>query len=223
MSVVLRHALVRNNVITRPEAVIGQWTTTQLAQSTTVRATAGAVYRCFWGDGTIDSYVGNGADQVCAHNYGAAGTYIQKWVIADATKLLFVNYNSNLLVGLIPTFLNKSALIQWYCSVNSLTGLIPSLSNNQALIRLRCDSNKLTGYTASALATTIITFRVDTNLLPQSAIDQILADFATNVAARPAVVTLNLGGVGNAAPSAAGLASKAAILAAKPGWIITNN
>jgi hypothetical protein len=59
------------------------------------------------------------------------------------------------------------------------------------------------------------------NLLPTSAVDAILADFETNVAARPATGTINL--TANAAPSAAGLASKAAILAVRPLWVITHN
>ena len=315
MGLILRHSrLVRS--VQRPVAVIGSWTTTQLAQSVTVKATAGAIYGVNWGDGVNESFVGNGASQVHLHTYGSAGTYRQTWTINDSTKLEMFQANIELWVGSLPTLRQFTALTSldlgnnqltgpipdlsantgltgFNCYLNHITGSIPSLSTNTALVNFSCyynytitgtipsvvnnialgflqvhlnqltgtipslatntllryayfysnlltgtipsltanailvafgcDSNQLTGYTASTLAATLTTFNAATNQLPQAAIDQILADFATGVAGRPAVGTITLNGVGNAAPSAAGLASKAAILAAKPGWTILHN
>jgi hypothetical protein len=104
-----------------------------------------------------------------------------------------------------------------------MSGTIPSFTANVALVLFVGYTNAFTGYTASTIAATCVDFQVNNNLLPESAVDQILADFETGVAGRPAAGTISLGGTGNAAPSAAGLASKAAILAAKPGWTITHN
>lgn len=222
------------------------WTTTKIAQSWIVRATAGTPYRFDWGDGSTTWGTGNGADQAIAYNYAGAGTYTVSFQIADPTKLtkfsgganslagtipsfsnnpnlFYYANNDNLLTGPIPSLSNNPLLVQFYIYTNALTGTIPSLSNNTSLVQFYITNNALTGYTPSIISATCVTFNAQTNLLPQSAIDQILADFATGVAGRPAVGTITLDGAGNAAPSAAGLASKAAILAAKPGWTITHN
>jgi hypothetical protein len=45
----------------------------------------------------------------------------------------------------------------------------------------------------------------------------------TNIASRPAAVTLNIGGTGNSTPTFQGLTDLAAIKAAKPGWTVTAN
>ena len=209
----------------RPVTVIGSWTTTQLAQSTTCRVTAGGVYGVDWGDGTVESFVGNGVDQVRAHLYGAAGTYRQTWTIVNPALLQRFQGQSNLWVGVVPSTRTFTALTIFYCYTNQLTGSIPSLTANTALTIFYCYSNQLTGSTPSILAATITTFNVSTNLLPLDQLKLILADFLVSAAGpgRPAVVTISLGGTGNAALDAAALATKAAIIALQPGWIITNN
>jgi hypothetical protein len=112
----------------------------------------------------------------------------------------------------------------WFSGYNAgIVGSLPSLTACTALVMLDSDSSGLTGYTASTLAPTITSFLLHGNALTEAAVDQILADLATNVAARPAVVVVALDGGTSAAPSAAGLASIATIMAAKPGWTITTN
>lgn len=125
--------------------------------------------------------------------------------------------------GTMPITSGNPALTLLLCSSLNLSGSIKSITNNTALSSLQCAANNLTAYEASVISTTCIDFQAQSNALTQSAVDQILADFETNVAARPAAGTIVLNGGTNAAPSAAGLASKAAILLAKPGWTILNN
>lgn len=138
-----------------------------------------------------------------------------------ALRQFYIQTNS--VSGTIPALSSNPLLQQFVCSNNALVGQIPSITLNTALSGFNLSSNNLTTYTASTIATTCTNFQLQGNALIQASVDQILADFETNVAARPAVGTINLSGGTNAAPSAAGLASKAAILAAKPGWTITHN
>jgi hypothetical protein len=128
------------------------------------------------------------------------------------TALVTFNCYINQLTGSIPSLTANTALVTFYCSMNQLTGSIPSLTANTALVTFNCSTNQISGYTASTLATTLNNFQAHNNLLTQTAVSQILADFVTNLAARPASGTINLGGTGNAAPSAQGLLDKAAII-----------
>lgn len=229
---------------TIPEPFV--FTTTDTTQNWTMRLTSGATYVFDWGDGVQSYHVGNGADQVVTHTYASAGTYTIKLHIDDLTtvrkvyspasqlsgslpamsgmtSIQYAQINLNSLSGSIPNLSSSAALLGFIVSSNALTGTIPSLSANVALQYFYVHTNSLTGYTASTLATSLIDFQAQGNALTQAAVDQVLVDFATNVAARPAVGTINLSGGTNAAPSAVGLAAKAAILAAKPAWTITNN
>jgi hypothetical protein len=224
--------------------VIGTWTTTQLAQSVIVKATAGAAYYCDWGDGTVETFAANGAEQTRLHTYGAAGTYRQTWMIADPTtlrtfycydnlysggiynlaqftSLQYLSFNTNLFTGSLPLLPHNMA--QFGCAFNGLSGAIPCLTNNAHLLAAMFQGNAVTDYTASVIAPSCTVFYAEVNLLPQSAIDQILADFAAGIAGRPAVGIIDISGAGNAAPSAAGLASKATILGTWPLWTVTNN
>ena len=149
-------------------------------------------------------------------------TLVGSLPVSPSAGVLELHFNANQFSGSIPDLSTNVALKEFYCHTNLLTGNIPDLSANVALQYFYCYGNQITGYTPSVLSATFISFRADNNALTQAAVDAILADFATNVAARPAVGTINLSGGTNAAPSAAGLASKAAILLAKPGWTITH-
>jgi hypothetical protein len=143
-------------------------------------------------------------------------------LVDNAALTNFICYD-NLMTGSIPPLTANTLLKEFNCSENQLTGVIPSLSGNTDLTDFVCDDNMLTGYTSSTMAATCIKFDASTNLLTEAAVDQILADFATNVAARPAVGQILLGGVGNAPPSVAGLMNRTAIMVAKPGWTVTVN
>ena len=90
--------------------------------------------------------------------------------------------------------------------------------------RINIEDNAFTARTAGTQATTCDLWVGRTNAFSHAAaIDSILADFATNAAARPVLGGIYLTGETNATPSAGGLASKAAILAAKPAWTIVHN
>lgn len=219
-------------------------TSNQVARFTTVFS-PGDSHTYIWGDGTSETFNTTG-ENLYTHDYGSPGSRIIELSVTTAARLYQLHVNSrnltgtipnlsaytalqvlylydNQLTGSIPSLTSNAALQSYNVDRNQLTGVIPLLTLNTALISFTCYHNQITGYTASTLSTTLTTFDAHDNLLTQAAVDQILANFATNVAARPAAGTITLNGTGNAAPSAAGIASRAAILAAKPGWTILVN
>lgn len=124
------------------------------------------------------------------------------------------------LTGSFPS-LSTMALLDWLYGYGcSFSGDIPTLSGNPILTRFYAYDNLLTGYAGGGVSATLGDFRAQNNLLTEAAVDALLADF---VAANKTTGTrtLNLGGTGNATPSAAGLADKA-ILQSR-GWTVTTN
>lgn len=135
--------------------------------------------------------------------------------------------------------LSNNILGDFYISHNSLHGIPPKVGqvtrytiegNNfsgtlhqitsTSLIELRCDDNKLTGYTPSVLPLTTTFIRMRRNLLPQTAVDQIIGDVHTNLSNRPSS-GCQLFLEGNAAPSTAGKAKARDIR--DHGWTVTHN
>jgi hypothetical protein len=92
-----------------------------------------------------------------------------------------------------------------------------------AQVQITGASNTLSGAAVSVVPVACDVFNLSTNALTQAAVDAILADFLVNAAARPAVGTINLSGGTNAAPSAAGIASRNAFLFLRPLWTISVN
>ena len=152
---------------------------------------------------TTQAFVGTGASQTVSHTFGAGPNYATYFTLGGPEEW--------------------ATLTHFDCHGLGLTGDTPSLTASAALINIVLSSNAFTGYTASTIAATCVYFTASNNLLTEAAVDQILADFATGIAGRPAVGQIILNGTGNAAPSAAGIASRNAILAAKPGWTVTVN
>ncbi len=140
--------------------------------------------------------------------------------LATNTALTVFYCYANQLTGSIPSLAANTALTQFYCYTNQLTGSIPSLATNTALAVFVCATNQLTGYTGGGVSITLGDFQAQNNLLTQAAVDAILADF---VAANKTTGTrlLNLGGTGNATPSATGLTDKATLVSR--GWTVTTN
>ena len=139
--------------------------------------------------------------------------------------LVTVYFNANsTLGGGVPSINGLPNLQGLYMGQSNMTGIIEGLTA-PALVHFQAFSSHITDYTPSTLAATLIEFDVHGNLLPLAALKLILADFLVSAAGpgRPAVVTISLGGTGNAALDAAALATKAAILALQHGWVITNN
>jgi len=136
------------------------------------------------------------------------------------TALLTFKCDTNQLTGSIPSLTANTALTTFYCYNNQLTGSIPSLYANTALTAFYCNGNQLTGFAGGSVSATLGDFNANVNSLTQSAVDAILAAF---VAANKTTGTrvLNLGGTGNATPSAAGLADKATLVTR--GWTVTTN
>ena len=127
---------------------------------------------------------------------------------------------SNALTGSIPSFATNTALTALFFNVNALTGSIPSFATNTAMTTFYCLTNQLTGYTGGGVSITLGDFQAQNNLLTQAAVDAILADFVT-ANKTTGTRTLNLGGTGNATPSAAGLTDKATLQGR--GWTVTTN
>lgn len=133
-------------------------------------------------------------------------------------RITFFNGNFN---GTIPALGNLPLLDRYFVPNNFLTNDIPSFTGCLVINKIQVQVNQLSGYLSSTLSLTLIEFRAENNLLTQAAVDQILSDFNTNLASRPGSGTINLGGTGNATPSAAGLIHKANIIA--HGWTVTTN
>lgn len=142
-------------------------------------------------------------------------------IFSGMTGLTTLQIHNNLFSGACPTFsacTNLTALK--VNNNNNMSGPLPDLSANTALITAYFNSNKFTGWTGGTVSATLGDFRADANLLTQAAVDAILAAF---VAANRTTGTriLNLGGTGNAAPSAAGVTDKNTLISR--GWTVTTN
>ena len=136
------------------------------------------------------------------------------------TALTFASFSSNQLTGSIPSLSSNTALTTASFSSNQLTGSIPSLSANTALTTAYFFNNQLTDWSGGTVSNTLGDFRAQNNLLTQAAVDAILAAF---VAANrtTGTRTLDLGGTGNAAPSATGVTDKNTLISR--GWTVTTN
>jgi hypothetical protein len=127
----------------------------------------------------------------------------------------------NNLSGSIPDLSSNTALLDFDCHTNSITGVIPSLTANTVLQDFDCHGNGLTDYTASTISSAQVYFDASSNVLPASAVNQILADFMASVTLTPRTGELKLGGTGNAAPTGQGLIDKASLITA--GWTVSTN
>lgn len=119
------------------------------------------------------------------------------------SSLFYFQFNNNLIEA-IPDLLNATNM-QAVLGYNNLIGVIPSgcLSNLDALINIQLQNN----------------------LLPQSEIDRILQEIWINEQNRSPKISgcvLNLGGTGNSAPSAIGIAAKDNLVASG-NWTVTTN
>lgn len=157
-------------------------------------------------------------------NYSGTGRTISGTIpaseIAKCTELYYFNVGWNSLTGSIPSFSTNTKLEEVVLTDNQFTGAIPSLTSNTILHTFTCEDNQLTGYTASTLAPTLVAFYASGNALSLAAVDQILTDFTAGAGGRPLVGEILIDGGTNAVPTPA---TKAACIAALPGWTITTN
>ena len=138
--------------------------------------------------------------------------------LSSNTALTYFYCYTNQLTGSIPSLSSNGGMDQFRCDSNQLTGSIPDLSSNTALTQIHCQYNQLTGFAGGTVSATLLNFQAQYNLLTEAAVDSILAAF---VAAGASNGTLNLGGTGNATPSATGLTDKATLQGR--GWTVTTN
>jgi len=199
-----------------------------------------------WGDGTaIESHA-----TALTHTYAGVGRKYVKFTCPDWTKLtafdintdecrfslpsfgaftglLTFNAHVNLFAGVLPSF--SKCTVMTYCRVrnNSFSSDIPSFAACTLLTTISFGTNAFSGYVAGCFATqaSLSTLNLGTNSLPVASIDAILADLVTSLGLGGRVVcAVTLDGVGNAAPSnPAGLASKAALVAAWGAGNVTTN
>lgn len=153
--------------------------------------------------------------------------------ISTTPFISYFNCSGNRLSGSITPISSSYNLQIFDCNNNALTGSIPYLYNSYNLLYLDCSDNKLSNYsaswipltTASFATSTLLYFDASNNLLSQSAVDAILKDFYYQGAlfngTGSVSGTLNLGGTGNAAPSAFGSVFKSQLQLR--GWTVTTN
>lgn len=136
--------------------------------------------------------------------------------ISHLNNLIVLRLAHNQFTGGFPDITNKAFLDNVFVDGCPLGGVIPSLSGCLVLRNLEAGSCGLTGYTNSVLALTLVNFNLSGNNLSSANVNQILANFVTNLAARPAVGSINLSGGTMSPPTGQGLIDKAAIIA--KGW-----
>jgi hypothetical protein len=141
--------------------------------------------------------------------------------LTGLTLLSIFQVSDNDFTGSIPDLTDCIVLSNCNVSNNNLSGNIPSLTTNVLLAQIVVSGQAISGYTASTISTTLTSFLAIGCALVVASVNQILADFVTNLAARPAAGTINLSGGTNAAPTGQGLIDKAAIQA--HGWTVTTN
>lgn len=200
--------------------------------------------RVHWGDGTFNDYELRGGATTFSHTYEKARNHVirTEWIrvgarvshiglanlqltgpppsISSIPNLWFMYANANAFTGTIPP-LSSDGIRNVILYYNLLCGDIPSPTNAPNLLQIRVFNNRLTGYEGGVFGIYCTIFEAHNNLLPQSAVDQIIQDFHTNLSNRPKTGTLNVGGTGNAAPSPAAKALAQDIR--DHGWTVTHN
>jgi hypothetical protein len=121
--------------------------------------------------------------------------------------------------GVNPSLAVNTALTGYALNNNNIIGSIHTLAPNTLLTFYNVATNFLTAVDVGfAVPAALKTIDMHNNLLPQASVDAVLAAV---VAAGATAGTLNLGGTGNATPSAAGLADKATLITRT--WTVTTN
>jgi hypothetical protein len=202
---------------------------------------SGKVVRWAWGDGTYTSSNSpsksysagthtfrlmtfdtfNGVTVMNFNGRNMAGAFPS---IAAFPNLTTGQFYSNAFSGPLPRFNANTKLTLLDLDTNSLSAVIPDFSLCTLLITLNLYTNGFTGTTAGSFATqkSLSTADFHANALTQAAVDQILADFVVSLGISGRVTCIvKLNGGTNSTPSAAGLASKALLVAAS--WTVTNN
>jgi hypothetical protein len=127
----------------------------------------------------------------------------------------------NNLSGSMSTFEYNPLLTSFYGSQCGLSGTVPDLSVCAILSSFIADNNTFTDYSGSVIALTCVTFTLSFNNIGSAGINRILANFAANIASRPASGSINIQGGTNGPPVGQGIIDKATIIAR--GWTVNTN
>lgn len=139
--------------------------------------------------------------------------------LSSCPLLVDSHFHINQFTGEIPNLSSNTILRNAQFQSNQLTGSIPDLGSNTTLDIFYCDNNRLTGFNGS-VTSGLRTFLAHNNLLAVSAVDNIIAAV---VNAGRLTGTLNIGGAGNAALSAAGRTNSGILRTAPRNWTVTAN
>lgn len=136
----------------------------------------------------------------------------------SANPLLDTVYLSNNLLGGNLNLSTNTVLKIFQVGNNLLRGVL-NISNNTVLQVCGVSMNKFTGFSGT-VSNTVDEFYAQNNNLTQGAIDDILLAFV-NANRTTGARILNLGGIGNSAPSSTGLTYKTTLVGR--GWTVTHN
>jgi Leucine-rich repeat (LRR) protein len=144
--------------------------------------------------------------------------------INGLSELGLINVGNNNLTGTLPADLQSLGvpnLFRYNVYANSFTGAISDCTGMTKLQFVLADGNDLTDFTGG-VEPSLYRFMANGNNLTETAVDNILQAFVdANRTTNMGSAVINLGGSGNAPPSAAGIASRSTLIGR--GWSVTTN
>jgi Leucine-rich repeat (LRR) protein len=144
--------------------------------------------------------------------------------INGLSKLGIIHLGNNDLTGTLPTDLQSLGLpnlFRFNIYLNSFTGAIPDCTGMTKLQFVLAHNNSLTDFTGG-VEPSLYRFEAWNNNLTETAVDNILQAFVdANRTTNMSSAIINLGGSGNAPPSAAGEAN--VTILRNRGWSVTTN
>jgi hypothetical protein len=144
--------------------------------------------------------------------------------INGLSNLGLINVGDNNLTGTLPADLQSlgiPSLFRFNVYDNSFTGTLSDCTGMNNLQYVLADSNNLTDFTGG-FEPSLYRFVIYNNNLTETAVDNILQAFVdANRTTNMSIAIMNLGGSGNAAPSAAGVTNKNTLISR--GWSVTTN
>jgi Leucine-rich repeat (LRR) protein len=144
--------------------------------------------------------------------------------INGLSELGLINVGNNNLTGTLPADLQSLGvpnLFRYNIYANNFTGALSDCTGMTKLQFVLADGNDLTDFTGG-VEPSLYRFMANGNNLTETAVDNILQAFVdANRTTNMSIAVINLGGSGNAPPSAAGVASKNTLIGR--GWSVTTN
>jgi hypothetical protein len=135
-----------------------------------------------------------------------------------ATCVNLVNFHctNNNFAGALPSFATCVNLVTFSCNGNNFAGALPSFATCVNLVNFYCYGNNFAIYTSETMQVSRLIHQAYTNDFDQASIDNFLIDYEaikTPMALSGNNYTIRLEGGTNAAPSAAGIAARDALIA----------